>query len=236
MSSFKIISMNCRGLADFKKRKDVFMHLRKFKADIICLQDVHVAEGKENSFRNAWGHHSVIAAGTNNSRGVAILTGKNRPISISEVELDPAGNFVVSKVLVDELELILVCLYGPNQDCPDFFKNIGSVAEEKSGNILPIILVGDFNIALEQDLDTCNYVKENNPHAKRELKDVMAQLELVDEFRERNADLRRFTWRRHGPTVKQARLDFFWYHEAYRQWSEMQKYTQAIELITPLLH
>ena len=112
-------------------------------------------------------------------------------------------------MLVDELELILVCLYGPNQDCPDFFKNIGSVAEEKSGNILPIILVGDFNIALEQDLDTCNYVKENNPHAKRELKDVMAQLELVDEFRERNTDLRRFTWRRHGSTVKQARLDFF---------------------------
>ena len=77
MSSFKIISMNCRGLADFKKRKDVFMHLRKFKADIICLQDVHVAEGKENSFRNAWGHHSVVATGTHNSRGVAILTEKN---------------------------------------------------------------------------------------------------------------------------------------------------------------
>jgi exonuclease III len=86
MIQLKIISMNCRGLADFKKRKDVFMYLRKFNADIICLQDIHVAEGRQNSFKNSWGQHSIIATGTANSRGVAILTGRNRAITITEVE------------------------------------------------------------------------------------------------------------------------------------------------------
>ena len=36
MSSFKILSANCRGLQDYKKRKDVFGFLRDKKASIVC--------------------------------------------------------------------------------------------------------------------------------------------------------------------------------------------------------
>ena len=103
------------------------------------------------------------------SRGVAILSGKNRAVSMTEVEHDSDGNFVATKVTVDNLEFILVCLYGPNQDDPDFFLNIADIIESKSENVLPVVLVGDFNIALEQKIDTFNYVRENNPQAKREL-------------------------------------------------------------------
>lgn len=162
--------MNCRGLADFRKRKDVFIHLRKFNADIICLQDIHVAKEKQNTFRNSWGRNAIISPGTSNSRGVVILSGKNREISMTEVEHDLEGNFVATKVTVDNLEFILVCLYGPNQDDPDFFLNIADIIESKAENVLPVVLVGDFNIALEQKIDTFNYIRENNPQAKRELK------------------------------------------------------------------
>ena len=74
MTGIRLISMNCRGLGDIKKRKDVFMFIKKYKADLFCLQDVHVRKGKENSFRNAWGRHSIVAAHSYNSRGVAIMT------------------------------------------------------------------------------------------------------------------------------------------------------------------
>ena len=43
----EVVSYNVRGLSDFSKRKDVFDFLRNTSADIICLQELHVAAGKE---------------------------------------------------------------------------------------------------------------------------------------------------------------------------------------------
>ena len=48
----EVVSYNLRGLSDFSKRKDVFDFLRNTSADIICLQELHVAAGKENVFKN----------------------------------------------------------------------------------------------------------------------------------------------------------------------------------------
>ena len=41
MSDLKIVSVNCQGLGDFKKRKDVFQYYRKLGCNILCLQDTH---------------------------------------------------------------------------------------------------------------------------------------------------------------------------------------------------
>ena len=36
-----VLSANCQGLRDFKKRKDVLDYLDHLSANIICLQDTH---------------------------------------------------------------------------------------------------------------------------------------------------------------------------------------------------
>ena len=46
----EVVSFNVRGLSDFSKRKDVFDFLRNTSADVVCLQELHVAAGKENVF------------------------------------------------------------------------------------------------------------------------------------------------------------------------------------------
>ena len=51
----EIVSFNARGLHNCSKRKDVFNFLRNEKADIICLQEIHIAPGEEHVFRNQWG-------------------------------------------------------------------------------------------------------------------------------------------------------------------------------------
>ena len=38
---FKLISLNVRGISNFKKRKMIFTWCRKKKADIIFLQETH---------------------------------------------------------------------------------------------------------------------------------------------------------------------------------------------------
>jgi exonuclease III len=84
-------------------------------------------------------------------------------------------------------------MYGPNNDSPGFFTNIANIVEAKAENMSPIVLVGDFNVAMEQQIDTCNYLRENNPRARQEHVNIMARLDLVDEFRQRNKEVRRCT-------------------------------------------
>ena len=65
--------MNCRGLGDFSKRKDVFDYIRSKKASIYCLQDTHFVEKSENIIRSQWGFECLSSYGRSNSRGVSIF-------------------------------------------------------------------------------------------------------------------------------------------------------------------
>ena len=55
VGDLEIVSFNVRGLNDFVKRKDVFDFLRNSKADIICLQELHVTSETEKLFKSQWG-------------------------------------------------------------------------------------------------------------------------------------------------------------------------------------
>ena len=55
-NKLKIISMNCRGLGDTNKRKDVFGYLREKSASIYCIQDTHFTPSMEKIIRMQWGY------------------------------------------------------------------------------------------------------------------------------------------------------------------------------------
>ena len=44
----KVCSFNCRGLGEYRKRRDVFNFLKGIDCNVFLLQDIHCA--KENSF------------------------------------------------------------------------------------------------------------------------------------------------------------------------------------------
>lgn len=49
----KIISVNCQGLGDVAKRRDVFNYFRSLKYNLYCLQDTHFTKDNENEDLNA---------------------------------------------------------------------------------------------------------------------------------------------------------------------------------------
>ena len=61
------------------------------------------------------------------------------------------------------------------------------------------ILCGDFNLVLDQDLDTYNYTNVNNPKAREKLLEIMDDLQIVDYFRFFNPDKKIYTWRKKPP-------------------------------------
>ena len=135
---------------------------------------------------------------------------KNVDISFSTLKFDEYGNFIIKKSVVNQdLKLIVANVYGPNTDSPSFFENVQKICLEMAEDVTPVLIAGDLNIALNSEIDTYNYVRENNVQARNCVRAFMQENNMVDVFRDLNGDVRRYTCRVKRPIVKQARLDYF---------------------------
>ena len=76
-SLFKVLTVNCQGLGDSKKRKDVFMYLKAKSFNIYFLQDTHLTKQDKNVIKSQWGSKNFYSAYKPNSRSVAILVNDN---------------------------------------------------------------------------------------------------------------------------------------------------------------
>ena len=85
-----MMSLNVRGLSNFKKRKLIFSWCRK-KSDIIFLQETHSKFEVQNQWEREWGEVCFFSHGSNNARGVAILFRSGFDINIDAVKKDGFG-------------------------------------------------------------------------------------------------------------------------------------------------
>ena len=71
-------------------------------------------------------------------------------------------------------------------------------------------MCGDWNLVINPDLDTNNYLHINNPRARNEiLENIIEEDGFLDIYRILHEEKREYTWSRKNPVRKQARLDFF---------------------------
>ena len=203
-----ISSLNCRGLHDPKKRKDVFDFLKRSGTNVFCLQDVHWDHDMLNDISKEWGSNGrcFIVPGTSNSRGVAVLLNTNFNLNISRVHRSPDGNLIAIVIDTPQYSITLVVIYGPNADNPSFFDYVHEVIEEF--NTLHYIVVGDWNVAIDPDLDCYNYLHTNNPKSRHAILNLMNDLNLYDAWRVFHPLKKGYTWRQKNP-FKQSRLDYF---------------------------
>ena len=205
-NNVRVLSANCQGLNNIKKRKDVLSYYKEKEANIICLQDTHLMESDIASIKEIWNNEVYICEGKSNSRGIIIILNNNFECEVLTCKKDTNGNYLNLLLKLNTLTLNLITIYGPNNDSPSFFKEIADLLENQNADYT--ILCGDFNIALNNEMDTTNYKNVNNPKAKKVLQDLMQEYNLSDMYREIHPETKRFTWRRKNP-VKQARLDLF---------------------------
>ena len=208
MGSIKFLTVNCQGLGNIEKRKDVFHFLKSKNYNIYCLQDTHFTSEIESSIRSMWGFDCFFSSFSSNSRGVSILFNNNFEYEVLKEKRDLNGNYLALDVVIDKQKLTLLSLYGPNMDNPDFYDQIMNIIEDFGNE--RYLLCGDFNLVLCPHIDCYNYLHVNNPNARDKLIEIVDQCSLVDPFRELFPDLQRYTWRKKTP-FKQARLDFFFF-------------------------
>ena len=207
MHNLKILSMNCRGLASKGKRLDLFMKWRKEKYDIILIQDTHWSRETIIQVKEEWGAKTINSTFSTNARGTSILINKNLEYTLGMINIDPDGNYVLIEInLPNDLSLIIGSVYGPNEDKPSFYENLNKLIND-IGNP-NIILGGDWNSTRDFKIDNNNYKKLNNPKITQEITKLMNTYNLIDIWREKNPNTRRYTWLQ-GVSNKQARLDYF---------------------------
>ena len=80
----KIVLVNCHGLSDPRKRRDVFHYLRQKSYSVDLLQYTHFDPKMENCIWAEWGYKSYFASYISNSRGVAILYNNNLEFLVKE--------------------------------------------------------------------------------------------------------------------------------------------------------
>ena len=178
-SSIKVYSFNANSIGRNPKRQTVFHHLKKKNPDIILACDTRICNEIENVVKEEWGGHCILNSLSSQARGIAIFIKKDFPVTVLDKFCDTGGNILAVLLSYENKKILLEGIYGPNSDEPSFyselaFKKITDWAPEFS------IFAGDFNLVLDPNIDTKNYLHTNNPQAMQEVKSQMQTFNLVD--------------------------------------------------------
>ena len=179
--TLNVYSMNCQGLGNNNKRKDVMNYLKSFNIDILCLQDIHLRTLETNMLKESWDGEVVLNGIHTNSRGVGILFKSSFQYDILRVLRDENGNMLTVLLRHASKNILMINAYGPNTDNQFFFKKVNDHIETIEHDYF--ILCGDLNVTLDPKMDTYNYVGQNNPKARETLLKVMDSCSLVDIYR-----------------------------------------------------
>lgn len=131
-------------------------------------------------------------------------------INLNLARLDDNGRYIIMEAEVQGSSFLFVNIYAPNsvQDQCCFYDNLNKNIEEnviEKGN--RIILGGDFNVTLNPVWD-CSGGNQSKKASAQFIEDLCLDFDLIDIWRIRNPEIKRFTWRQKKPLI-QRRLDFW---------------------------
>ena len=112
-----------------------------------------------------------------------------------------------------------------NQDSPDFFSSLGETLRERHENK---IIIGDFNLTMDVEMDRENTYCNNNK-ARDEVFNICDRYCLKELWRERNEHKREFSWMKANQfPIKASRIDFALISGGLDQKTELIQYLSSI--------
>lgn len=204
---FRFVTWNVRGMGTLLKRQKVFEHLKKLQADIVLLQETHTSTAAHHTLTSPHFPNTHSACYNSKQRGGAILISDKVQFSCKDIITDSEGRFVIIHISLHNTEICIANIYGPNVDDPSFFHNFFSTLSAYSDKTL--IVGGDFNIALNPQIDRVSKTSSHRPWESVDLvQQYMSDFGLCDAWRMSHPALKEYTF---FSTVHHSysRLDYF---------------------------
>lgn len=88
---------------------------------------------------------------------------KELEIDIGMVVRDREGRFIILELAIGEFRILLVNVYGPNEDSPSFYVKLFDLIDKRE--IPSMLLAGDFNVSMDPELDLLN--NKGSTHVKK---------------------------------------------------------------------
>ena len=209
MDGLKVVTNNVRGLNDLVKRKQTFEFFRKLNADIIMAQETYSSKNKQKIWRSQWGSEIYFSHGNSNSKGVAILMSKNLDYKLLKTVKDQDGRKLLVLIEHNDVKILLVNIYAPNDDDPSFFVEVMEAVSEFEYDM--VVWGGDFNKTLKSNDKKGGEFKESK--SAQFLKAFLEEEKWVDIWRLLYPSEFHFTWKRRNPLIL-TRIDYFLIPEA----------------------
>ena len=203
-SALRLISLNVRGLSNFKKQRMIYTWCKKKNTDIIFLQETHSTKEVENQWRNEWGAEIIMSHGSSNSRGVAVLMKKGVEVIVHSKIMDPQGRFIILKVEFNKNLYVLINVYAPNKDKDSvkFFEALRTTLRRANLDTEENLIVGgDFNCPINPILDKKGGSLLPRKSVVTGIGCFQEDLDLVDIWRVKNPVSRSFTWSQNSPNI-----------------------------------
>ena len=203
-----IATFNVRGIAAYEKRSKIFKFLKSSVHDVIALQECHSSKRFEKLWRAQFGGQAFYSHGSTNARGCMILIKRHIQTKIHRISKDSSeGRFLMVELTIDNYRMVICNVYAPNEDKVEFFEHI--LKKMLEFNADSYVLLGDMNTTLQIiDKECSNDCKPGHPKCTDYIHMMLEKLNLIDIWRERNMNNRRFTWFKTKPRLLMERLDY----------------------------
>jgi exonuclease III len=131
---------------------------------------------------------------------------------VSEKYCDESNNILGIKMVTNNVSVLLIGVYGPNQNEDKFFRDLKKIIMENSDSY--IVAAGDWNLTYSSDptADNIDIINMNAPPSifrTELLLKICDEYGLSDPFRFLHFKKRDFTYIPRSGTRNRSRLDFF---------------------------
>lgn len=150
-TSFKLTSLNIRGINNNVKKKRLLALTKRVKTDILLLQETHQKKATIPILNKQHFPYQIHAPGMTKARGVAILINKSLRYQEKATIRDKDGCYVITKGLLNNKMTTIASIYAPNEGQITFLDDVfGKIRDFQEGFVL---VVGDFNYITDLQLD-----------------------------------------------------------------------------------
>ena len=125
-------------------------------------------------------------------------------MNITNIQKDQCGRVLQFNLKIEDMLVTICGVYAPNNDSPAFFQDIRKMLSKGSEHK---ILIGDFNLVMNPQIDRIDS-NHNKQKSLEVIKSICDEFSLVDIFRSKNENIRRFSWYRSKLKLMASRIDF----------------------------